>query len=840
TRSQLVTDAAGTGTADYAQNLGRSAVETRLGQYSTTLANHIKATLPNAEPEAVFGGHRLDAQAVTHLAQGAPLAAFSPTATGGAPYGVFSTIPSAYQANFRVQIGTQIDSTFNLDGLQANRLSLVFSGLNAQLWQGDTLVAQETNGSGPSANVTLTLTHPTAVYSQTLNAVAYLRTGSYDLTYAVYPNPKSNGQIDASHRRLQSYLASGLTDTSRQVMTETLHGLGIKWVRRGALANELTARIRGLGEHLHHIMGRTGQESSYYVDMPGIVVSLFDDNGTFATSAFNTSAFLGSAMEHGVIEQNSGNLSLSTVKCLVLANDGAQRIFKATSANYSSGFNVQSQLTANTYSDTQKATFASLVGAGHSVLLHQNGQTGYTGLNQWKGAGYADISGSTVGMIIGGLYSGGYNSIVGTYLGTTVNQQTITIPPAVNTVSTNTTRPVSLEPVDLLTGYYTMDATDLTVGLANSPRGLSFSRSYDSGRNFIPSALGNGWRHSNEGRITLSSDLDSAFALRQPIDAAQTIIGVLAAADFADTALPPKELMIGMFAANWTTNRVTNNSANIQLGAQAFTYTSLPSGTWNPPPGSTTALTGASGTFALAPRFGGSVTFDNQNRVSTWKDVDDNTQTYAYHATTGKLTTVTDAFGRILTFAYGTSGPANGLLVSVTDNTSPSRSVQFAYTAGTTGSANLTRITNPELFNTDLVYDSRNRLTDWKDHLGATVSHNDYDILDRVYRQLSQGLVARTWNFYYAPGETREANPAGGTIAHLYDHKSRAIATIDAVEMAKVSDLTDLTARSAALIAQKSTRRAYDGQNHVVSTTDPTDRTTTALYDGNQNLTSTT
>ena len=542
-------------------------------------------------------------------------------------------------------------------------------------------------------------------------------------------------------------------------------------------------------------------------------------------------------MEHGVIEQNAGDLALSTVKCLVLANDGGQKIFKATSANYSTGTNVASQLT--NYNSAALATFNTLVNTnGHTVLMHQNGQTGYAGLNQWKGAGYADMASGAVSMVIGGIYSGGFNSSIGTYSASIVVAQTVTIPPVVNTTSVGTRRPTSAEPVDLLTGAYTMDHTDLALGLSGSPRGLNFSRSYDSGRNFIASTLGNGWRHSCEGKVTLSSDLDAAFAQRQPIDAAQTIVGLLAVSDFADTSYTPKELMVGTLASNWMVNRITNNCANVRLGSQVSTYTSLPDGSWNPPPGSTTALAGASGSFLLLPRFGGAVTFDAQDRVSTWKDVDNNTQTYAYDATSGKLTTVTDSFARTLTFTYGSSGAANGLLTGVAD--SAGRSVSFGYTAGTNGSANLTAVTDPENYHTTLVYDSRNRLTDWKDNESATVSHNDYDALDRVYQQLSQGISTHKWTFQYSPGQTLETDPLNNVTTHLFDYKSRNTGTIDAAEMAKVLALTDPAQISAALANLKSSRLAYDGQNHVVLSTDPTDRATSFVYDGSQNVTQTT
>ena len=801
-RSQLLTDATGSATADYAQNLSRTNLESRFSQYASTLRTYIKANNPNTDLNQIIGGTRIQEQTITDLSQGAPLWEFSPTVTT-----TFTSIPTQYIATYRVQAGTQIDSTFNADSLQGNRLSLVFSSNNAQVWFGDTLVAQETSASGTSISVTLSLSHPKSAgfKTQILQPVTYLRTGNYDLTYSYFPNPLSNGQIDASNRRLQNYLASGLTDTSRQVLTETLHSLGLKWARRVSIVSLVTQQIRNGYSQIFHIFGRTGQEAGYYVDMPGVLTAAMDSQGNMDTIGFNTIAYLMSAMEHGVIEQNGGIASVSTIKCLALANDGHQKIFKATSSNNSS--TVAPAL--SNYSAAQLASFTSSINSGYTLLLHQNGNTG---LNKWAGFGYAGMSGSMVQMIIAGGYSGGYATEPIWLSGADDTQTTYASTNVPNITPPSVAPTLSLEPVDLLTGAFTFEHTDLTLGLQNSPRGLNFTRYYDSSRNFQTSALGNGWRHSCEGKVTLSSELDMAFGLTQPTDAVQTIIGALAVTDFVNTSLTPKELLIGALAANWTVNRSTNNVANVQLGNQRFSYVNQPDGTWNPPPGSTTALTGSSGTFALQPRFGGSVVFDGSNRVSQWIDVDNNTETWNYNLN-GTLDTLVDKHYRSLKFNYYTSGVGSGLLQNVTDSTG--RSVQFAYTSGSYSGANLSLVTDPQGFQKTFVYDGRNRLTDLKDSALAFITHNDYDSLDRVYQQLSQNLSNHKWQFLYSPGMTLEIDPQGGTTTHLFDSKNRNAGTVDALG--------------------NTTSVGYDSQNHVTQSVDATGRQTTAIYDANQN-----
>jgi RHS repeat-associated protein len=845
-RSQLLSDSGGTETTDYVQNLNRVGVETRLAQYTASLVASIKVNQPNAETVQVFGGARIVAQPVSTLAAGAPLPAFYPSVAS-----TTATLPAQYIATFRVQIDSDVDVTFPIPALQGNRLSIVFSGSNAQLWFNDTQVAAQTSGgivagvATTAASVACTLTHGDGSAQTTPAAgttpINYPRAGAaYALTYAVYSNPRSTGLIDASNRRLQTYLANGRLDSSREVLTESLHLLGIKWVRHVALETAMVARLNNLIGHLDHIIGHVSQESSYYVEMPGVVITMADTAG-INYKWFNAAAFLSSAMEHGVIEQSGGPASLSSMKCLTVANDQGYKIYKATAANYSTGLNVQSIIAA-TYPSNILTTFGTMIGSGWIFLLHENGQIGLSNppiAGQWKGYGFTGINQKIWNGISGDL-NGGHTSIPEQLSGWEAMLEGL-MASVQQTQPSSISNPVSPEPVDLLTGAYTMEHADLTLGEMDSPRGLNFTRYYDSSRRLDNSTLGNGWRHSCEGNVMRSSEIDNAFGLIQPADAAQTVIGILAAGEFVDKSYPPKELLLGVIAANWTVNRILNNAANVRLGNRCLTYISQPDGSWCPPPGTTTALTGTNGAFTLTPRFGGSIVFDTKDRIGQWKDVDNNTQSYTYddtdigfmvypaggtpfwvttHAASKELATVKDQFGRTLTFTYYSSGASSGLLQNVADSTG--RTVKYSYTAGTApaGGVHLTQITDPESFNTTLFYDSRHRITDWLDHTSAVVTHNEYDILDRVAVQRSQGIASRVWKFLYSPGQTIQIDPANGMTAYRFDCRNRTTDTVDALGNASSS--------------------FYDGQNHIVKSIDATGRQTLCSFDGNLNLAKTT
>lgn len=834
--------------SNFVQNMSRSKVEGDLGAYAKSLNSYIQSTYPNAEIEQIVGGGRISQQLINNLCQAAPPAGISPGIIT-----TFSTLPLTYQdpdftspfslhASFEVAIDSDIDETFYTDSLQSARLSLVFSGLNAQLWLGDTLVAQQTSGSGPTADLSLTPDTPNLVLLNEPNRL-YNRSGSYNLSYVLFPSP-SSGEVDESARQIQNYLASGLPDNSRQVLTETLHSLALQWARRCTLVDSMVARTQGVFFQLAAVCGRSAQETGYYVDMGGLTARVVDGSananspvGSVGLNAFNTSGFLESAFEHGVLEQdpvtNPQTTAFSTTKCLSLANDLGQQIFVINSNNYSS---VIPQLT--NYSASELAGInVDVNNDGDTLLVHQNGLVGGDpSQGQWVGNGYASFNNNTgiVGMFISGPWgssttSGGASLDPYTISGIDDLDNLLDVDgtdglPVDAVSSLPPVTPKSLEPVDLLTGAYTMTHTDLTLGQQGSPMGLNFTRYYDGSRNFTGSPLGNGWRHSCQGSVTICSELDNAFGLTQPTDAVQTLVGVMAAGDFVNTTtFAPQDLLVATLAADWTVNQMTDNAANVEIGNQTMTYISEPGGAWNPPPGSTTALTGASGSFTLLPRFGGSIAFNAQNLIHTWTDVDGNAQTYTYDGS-GNLHQVQDAFGRTLTFNYTQSGSAY-LLQSVQD--SAGRSVDFGYASATTTGANspsnLVTITDPDSngkVTTTLVYDNRNRLTDWQDANLNDITHNDYDLLDRVCQQLSQDDKTKTWSFHYAPGTTIQIDPQKDETFYWYDYKNRTLGVIDALGNVTLNN--------------------YDGQNHLVVTEDPTGKEQAFYYDGNQNLTEST
>ena len=132
--------------------------------------------------------------------------------------------------------------------LQGQRVSLVFSNNGvAQLWQDDTLLAQHaTSGSG-TTNVVLYAHHPDGLWDTTNNVFingtyadqittnAYQSTNAtYALLYAFEPDW---GWLQQRENKLDTYLQTGLANSSRQVVSETLNVMGLNWMLQTAKRN---------------------------------------------------------------------------------------------------------------------------------------------------------------------------------------------------------------------------------------------------------------------------------------------------------------------------------------------------------------------------------------------------------------------------------------------------------------------------------------------------------------------------------------------------------------------------------------------------------------------------
>jgi YD repeat-containing protein len=746
--AQLRADAGGVLSGDSVSGVDRAAVEQRLASFAGSLRSNLVGSHAIATIAEVAGGSTRIGSASPTLGGGAPLAEFSP--------GVFfyeNDLPASAAVNVRIRIGSQIDETLRADEIGSGRLTVAFgAGGAAELWHGDTLIASESTPVGTSIALAIDMDHPGSPiqagaaleWDASLSGRSLLRTGTYDITPSVFPHGPATGRQEASQALLAAYGAGGLANGSRQMLGESLHLLGLQWVRQVALGSQLAANVRESFTVLAHVAGVCGQEGGFFVDMP-VVTGLAANATGMDGQLFNAQIGLMSAFEHAVVEQMGAPRAVSTVKALAQANDEGQRVFRATSANWAA---VSAQLV--NYPPDALPAMASGVAAGATLVVHEDGALA---MDDWTGFGYAQLDPGSSRMLIAGGLSGGFSTIFILIDGNLVAQRTY-LDWLVDWRVLGTPEALSAEPVDLRTGSYLLRKTDLVLGQADSPRGLEFSRSYNSSRKGNGS-LGLGWTHSCHGRIRLGNSPESAFGLLRSRDASPLLVATLAALEFADAAGPPKDMLLWVLAANWAADATTENTAFVELGDQRLVFSRNETGGWTRSAGTRTELEGTPGSFVLKPHLRGSIAFDTENRIAFWDDPDGNRRTYTYDPE-GRLATVEDSVGRTLTFNYVDA--QSPLLSGVSDSTG--RSIGFAYSNGLLASA-----TDPENFTSTFGYDAAGRLDLWTDPTGAPIARNFYDSEGRVVAQHSRGDPAREWNFAYRPGVTTENEPTRQPIA---------------------------------------------------------------------------
>jgi RHS repeat-associated protein len=833
--ASLWTAAGGTDNSYSVSGLNEGSLRSGLQTCNGNLLGSLSNNMPDASVAQVIGGEQI----VSSIGQSLSTSlAFSVYSNSTHLVVNWTNQPTNFMSGFSISLGGT-NSSWLTPQLQGQRLSLTFdSNALAQLWLEDSLVLQTTN-TGPSntnsLNVIFSATHPYGGWSNSLNVPygpsifdqsstnQYQRTNSsYAIMYAFDASPQ---WLQKRQQKLNAYLQQGLSNTSRQVTTETLNVMGMGWLVQTELSLQLAAQMWGQLPHDHHRFGRMGQEQGrgYYVDVYMQQDATFPSTGysnadvIAESEVFDVTSYLWSAMEHGIIEQlqNSNLVAASTVKMLEIAstNSPTQSIYLASSSDWTSGPNVKGSLVG--YDSNTMATLTGLINGGFILLLPQNGTNHVAGPGTWKGDGYVKLgtgpnNARSMGMIIGGNYNGGYDS----------NPNATASSFAPFTSSSASSQPTffnpespfapfsgqtGADPVNLVDGSFEITSSDLTVG-QTEPRGLNLTRYYSSARiNSNPAGMAPGWLHSFYCNAQPISDPEGGLGIATVQQMAPMIVATYAALNLYTNSgsLDPKNWTVTALIAKWGIDQLINNAVSINLGNNTIQFLKQPDGTYTPPANCTMTLTQSGGAFALQERHGRTFKFNTNSVLTNIVDQYGRSMTLKYNSN-NMVTNVLDWTNRSLTFNY-----TSGVLASVAD--SAGRSVSYGYTGG-----DLTSYTDPEQKTTTYAYDANNELIATFDALNNLVESNYYDGQGHITLQLTQGQTNKTWQVAASGYQTIEVDPAGDTLVYTYDSKSRLIAFQDG--MGNV------------------TQTFYDGQDHVIQTVSPLGETNQMFYDKNNNL----
>lgn len=623
-------------------------------------------------------------------------------------------------------------------------------------------------------------------------------------------------------------LAAGASQQSEDVVLDTLSAFGSQYLIEAEMVRELTSRIANAVCQEHHQFAIAKLEAGYVMDHIMWSPWAVGRSGTVdADSLYRVSSMLGSALEHGSSEQFQDGASISTIKALYDANAAGQKVYKVDKTNFSS---ILGDLSGYSPSDLayyqQRATDLDL-----TYVMPQNGDTQ---LNDWKGHGYIEIwpSGGR-GMLIDSGFNF-QNPICG-------GVATVRYPHGFGWESYETrlerlkrerkwrqTRArlaaMSAEPVDLKTGAYVYNMTELTVGNAAPPRGLDFQRSYNSDAATIDGPLGRGWDHNWNSTLQASTDPRIALGMRKPADASAMLVACHTLHQLLVTNQnTPKGLVVQAIVAKWGVDQIKDNSVSVRLANESLVFARQPDDTFTAAPGSKLTLekNGSSG-HLLRSRFGTTFTFNADGQLTGISDIYGKALSVSW--TDDKVATVSDAYSRQLTFGYG----GDDLLDSVTDSTG--RSISFTYLNG-----NLETFTDPDSNIFRYTYDGSNRLQEFRNGENEVVAFNHYDALGKVDYQDSEGDSNRRWRFFITPFRTVQEDPEGGQTIYEYDRLGRQVAQTDALGNRQTFEYNVHNLLEAAVDAkQQCTEFDYDARQNLTFTRkfkDGTPIETSATYD---------
>ena len=827
----LLSNSGGTDATNYVQSLNESSLRSTLQGYNSNLLATIQSNYPNATVQQIIGGQQIVPSAGTPLPTSQLFSNF--TGNGNFPLQSWTSVPTNFMASMSFSFSGSNYMLYTPQ-LQGQRLSLTFdtNGVG-KLWLEDTLLMQVTNtGSGSTVSVTLGANHPYQSWVNNLPvddgrfdasvAQNYQRVNaSYALIYGFEPGPQ---WLQERQQKLDLYRQQGLSDSSRQVVTETLNVMGLNWLVQTELKAELLGQEWNVLPHHHHTLGRMAQENGngYYVD---VYVSLSAEVASTGASAadvqrqsqyFDVNTYFSSAMEHGVIEQlqSSNIVAASTIKILELASTNGEKIYMATSNNWTSGANVRSALSS--YADL--STLDSFIGQGYTLLLPQSGAVQIAGAGSWAGDGYAGRQVTTNGfteiMKIGGSYNGGFSDFPSDSIDPSfVSDSSDVQPTFIDPTPPSAPPTVAADPVNMADATFQSSASDLSLGQAE-PRGINFSRAYSSAlRNYNFAGMANGWIHNYYFNLSPISAPQAGLGATTPQQMAPMIVATYATLNVYNNAHPdPKNWMVTALIAKWGIDQLINNAVSISMGKDTIQFIKQPDGSFTPPAANTMTLTKSGSAYNLAERHGNTFKFSTNGHLTNIVSQYTNVSLALTYNSSNLLSTVTDWKSRQLTFNYSGS-PFR--LVSITNNGS-GRAVSYGYATNANGQLDLTSVTDPEGKTSTFGYDTNHQMTVNSNALNQLVVSNIYDAFGRVTTQYTQGDTNKTWQVFWTGFQTVVVDPQGGQQLYLFDDKSRQIGMQDA--------LGNLT------------QTVYDGQDHVVTTISPMNETNTFIYDGDHNV----
>ncbi len=396
---QLI-DTAGTG-ADlthlptYLTGFNTDGVGDAVRGYATTLLNTIRADHFAATMEEIIGGRLIEPLTDLPVRQ-AVLAYQAP----GSTTTEWTSIPDEFRATFAITFST-ISVTLFADEIYGKRLTISYNESQEPELRldGEVIATGEVLESNVQYQIDFEIIHPFAddFADQSWSQSIY-GNGTYVMSNIWGICDQS--MVDYHRLLLQQNIASGGDPGDEDVLGESLC---VNLFMRCAQTNQVEGSYDQLASaqhfwyHLAGIIGYNALQQAPYFDLQATAYEVSSRVGdtSIEPKVFAISALLGSAFEAGIIQQNYGVTGINASRMLNVANAASQKIFDTTSANWTSGANVKSQLT-----NWGDKSFQELqIDAGSRLVIHEDG---LTTVDDFIGGGWHQISSGGFGSWLNG------------------------------------------------------------------------------------------------------------------------------------------------------------------------------------------------------------------------------------------------------------------------------------------------------------------------------------------------------------------------------------------------------------------------------------------------------
>ncbi len=858
-RTQLLLDAGGTtGAPEWATGLNEVAIAARLETYSENLLDALRNEHHESSVLEIVGGRSILQASFTAWNQVPLVFTDSFAADDWLPFETWSEVPDVHMSKLELRAGLRSAATgewvttwvleeLTMPSLRGRKVSLTFDGQTGRLRLDNDLIGAAFAIPSGQASISLGITARHNHYEMVRQGGGYAvvnegksdqseakphRVGN-DFAHVVAYSFSNPDKLRREREEvLDGYRRDGLPDTDWRVRTELLNLLGLTWYYQTWQQERMVGtQIEALKTYQHRF-GRVSQEDGFYIDV-GVQFSATLTSGLDFEKADRHNyftSFFASAMEHGVIEQMQGEgfNGASTVKLIQRTNQLGRRIYRATSASWPA---INSELNAN-FPTADRNRIQDAMNAGGRALVPRNA---VIPVDNWSGLGYGIERPGRVEMLISGGLFGGYSTQPGTIASLPIAASlqgdpayllsgSTTLRPA--TTAHTTPQQSSFDPIDMASGAYLLDRTELVLGDGQAPRGLAFTRQYNSNLRYDQSTgLGLGWTHNYAISLTRRSSVKAGLGETISYHAVPFLVGMVAGGDLYSGHTTAKEWVTSALVVAWATDQLSYNAVAVTLGNKTIEFVRMPDGTYVAPANINLTLVENGTTFSLTERHGATMEFDANGRITTITDPHTKVQTFAYSG--GYLASVSDAWGRSITFQRnGTSGR----IASVSDSTG--RTVSFGYTGD-----DLTACTDVEGKVWTYSYDAEHRMTGLSDPSSRVIATNFYDARSRVNEQWNMGNPAMAWRYYYAGIATIEEDPDGALTRYLYDDRARSIAVVDALGHAESFAYDGHDRRIAHSTRKGETTSFFNNQhNNPFLVLDPSGHGTGFLYDSQLRL----